>query len=96
MIGNGARGNFMMNPVIQSNYSMDVLNLNPRYVFKAGDMVQQPDTGHIGILLAQEPDRTGFCLVEWIMSSKGRLLKRRLQTYEYDRSLDLYAKAEEA
>ena len=70
---------------------MDVLNLNPRYVFKAGDMVQQPDTGHIGILLAQEPDRTGFWLVEWIMSSRGRLLKRRLQTYEYDRSLDLYA-----
>jgi len=76
--------------------NVDVLNLNPRRAFKTGDMVQQPDTGHIGILLEQELERKGFWLVEWILSPRGIPLKRRVQTYEYDKSLNLYAKVEEA
>ena len=75
---------------------VDILNLDIRPRFAIGDMVQQPTMGHIGILLEEEIDKSGFWLVEWFMDPKGRILKKRLQTYEYDKSLKLYAKAQEA
>lgn len=86
----------MMKPVMQSNYSVDIFNLNPYQNFQVGDMVVVPSTGHIGILLEQEQGRTGFWLVEWFMNPTGSILKKRVQTYEYDKSLKLYAKAVDA
>lgn len=99
MTGTGANGYFLMKHVTQSNYGVDLFNLDNYRRFKVGDMVQQPATGHIGILLEEEVSttgKTGFWLVEWFMDPKGNILTKRMQTYEYIKSLALYAIAEEA
>ena len=99
MTGNGANGYFLMKPATQSNYGVDLFNLDNYRRFKAGDMVRQPATGHVGVLLEEEigtTGKTGFWLVEWIMDPKGNMLAKRMQTYEYIKSLSLYAIAAEA
>ena len=76
--------------------TVDIFNLDPWQSFAIGDMVQQPATGHIGVLIEREAGRTGYWIVEWILGPRGNLLKKRVQTYEYDKTLKLYAKAAEA
>ena len=76
--------------------SMDIFNLNPWQSFAIGDMVQQSATGHVGILIEREEGRVGYWIVEWLFGPRGSMLKKRVQTYEYDKTLKLYAKAAEA
>ena len=99
MIGNGANGFSLMNRVMRSNYTVDNFNLDLYQRFKVGDMVKQPTSGHVGILLEEEntaAGKTGFWLVEWFMDPRGNILKKRMQTYEYTKTLVLYAVAAEA
>lgn len=99
MTGIGVNGYYLMKLVTQSNYNVDLFNLDNYRRFKVGDMVRQPATGHIGILLEEEVSttgKTGFWLVEWFMGPNGTMLAKRLQTYEYTKSLLLYAIAAKA
>jgi len=58
-------------------------------------MVLHPSTGHLGILIKKE-DRGVMWVVEWFMDSKGDILEKSIQTYEYNKSLTLYAPIVEA
>lgn len=95
MIGIGVNGYYLMKRVTQSNYGVDFFNINTRSYFKPGDMVLHPSTGHVGILIEKE-DRGVMWVVEWFMGPRGETLDKHVQTYEYNKSLVLYAKGVEA
>jgi len=91
MTGTGVNGCCMMKHVTQSNYSVDLFNINTRPFFKPGDVVLHSTTGHLGVLIEKE-DRGVMWVVEWFMDPQGDLLNKSVQTYEYNKSLILYAK----
>ena len=63
---------------------------------EVGDMVQHPVTGHVGLITGKSP--TEMWVVEWFANNlKGwSMLKKTLRTVEYDSTLHLMAKAENA
>jgi hypothetical protein len=59
-----------------------------------GDMVRHPVSGHIGVIIGRE--RTGMWTVEWFSAKNWKLLEATICTAEYNTTLDLLRKAEEA
>jgi len=63
---------------------------------EVGDMVQHPMSGHVGLITGK--NSRGMWLVEWFANNlKGwNVLEETIQSSEYDSTLYLLAKAENA